>query len=532
MDPVWISVAFVFGFAMRQVGLPPLVGFLIAGFVLNAMGAQGGLALEVIAELGVTLLLFSIGLKLRVQSLLRPEVWAGASLHMLVTVLVFGAGIYGLSAAGVSMFAGLDAGPSLLIAFALSFSSTVFAVKVLEERGEMASLHGRVSIGILIMQDVIAVVFLALSSGKAPSPWAFALLGLLVLRPLFMALLDRSGHGELLVLCGLFLALVVGAAGFDLVGMKADLGALCLGMLVAEHPKAAELAKSLLSFKDLLLVGFFLNIGLTGGVSLGALGIATLLALVAALKVVLFFVLLTRFKLRARTSLLAALSLANYSEFGLIVAASAVAGGWIGSEWLVVIAIALSMTFVLAAPLNSAAHSLYARFHGRLEPFEAPTRHPDDQPIDAAEAEIVIFGMGRVGTGAYEFMRQRYGDIVAGLDSDPDKVAWHREAGRNVILGDAADADFWHRLRPSDKVQLVMLAMSNHVENMFVAARLADSEYAGLVAATARFSDEIAELEQAGVHAAFNLFAEAGTGFAEHACEALERSSTGRSGVA
>ncbi len=77
-----------------------------------------------------------------------------------------------------------------------------------------------------------------------------------------------------------------------------------------------------------------------------------------------------------------------------------------------------------------------------------------------------------------------------------------------------------------------MVAMASHVENMFVAARLSDSEYAGLVAATARFSDEIAELEQAGVHAAFNLFAEAGTGFAEHVCEALERSSTGRSGVA
>ena len=160
MDPILISVAFVLGFASRQAGLPPLVGYLVAGFLLNAMNFAGGALLVDLKDVGVTLLLFSIGLKLRLGSLAKLEVWAGASLHMIITVVVFGLGIYLLAAAGLPLFSALDLKLALLIAFALSFSSTVFAVKVLEEKAEMSALHGRVAIGILIVQDILAVIFL------------------------------------------------------------------------------------------------------------------------------------------------------------------------------------------------------------------------------------------------------------------------------------------------------------------------------------------------------------------------------------
>ena len=183
MDPILIAVAFVLGFAALQIGLPPLVGFLVAGFALGGAGLEGGPMLSQIADLGIILLLFSIGLKLNIETLLKPEVWAGATLHMLTTVVVFGLGIFVLSAAGVHMFAGLDLATSALVAFALSFSSTVFAVKALDEKGEMLSLHGRVAIGILIIQDIIAVIFITVATGKVPSLWAFALLALIPLRP-------------------------------------------------------------------------------------------------------------------------------------------------------------------------------------------------------------------------------------------------------------------------------------------------------------------------------------------------------------
>ncbi len=516
MLPVIAAVAFVLGFGASRLGLPPLVGFLAAGFLLNALGFEGGPGLDQVADAGVTLLLFTIALKLRISTLLRPEVWAGASLHMGITVAIFGAAIWGLGAAGLSVFAGIDLGVALLLGFALSFSSTVFAVKVLEQNGEMDALHGRVAIGILIVQDLIAVLFM--TATKMPSPWALTLLALPLLRRPLMALMDRLGHGELIPLFGLVAALLLGAEAFDQVGLKADLGALILGVLLAKHGRAGEISDSLLSFKDLFLVGFFLTIGLSGSLSLEAVLVAVLFVLVLPLKVALFFVLLTRFRLRARSSTLTALGLATYSEFGLIVGAIGVANGWLAADWLAVIAVALAATFALGAPLNAMAHGLYARFHDRLIPWESADRHPDDLPIHVGEARIAVLGMGRIGTGAYDTMHARFGDIVIGLDSDPDKVAAHHEAGREVILGDATDSDFWQRVQPN-KILLVMLTLPQLSANLNMVRRLADGPYDGSITAVARFPDEVEILEQAGVHLALDSFTEAGAGFAGHVRE-------------
>ena len=529
MDPgIWIIVAFILGFAARQAGLPPLVGFLVAGFVLNAMGVREGVLVVELSDIGVTLLLFSIGLKLRLGSLIRPEVWAGALLHMLITVIVFGLGIFALAKTGLFLFSALDFKLSLMLAFALSFSSTVFAVKVLEEKAEMTSLHGRVAIGILIIQDILAVVFLTASADKLPSPWALLVpVVLLAIRPLLMKIMDRCGHGELLVLFGFCVAYGVGAAGFALVGLKPDLGALTLGVLIANHPKASELAESLFSFKEIFLVGFFLKIGLSGVPSLEALGIAALFVLVAPFKVALFFLLLTRFKLRARSSLLTSFSLANYSEFGLIAGAIGEANGWISSEWLVIIAIALSATFVLASPLNAAAHNIYNRLADRLRPYETKTRHPDDQPIDPGNAEIAVFGMGRVGSGAYDFMRTKFGEVVIGVDYDPLTVKKHQAAGRNVIYGDPTDVDFWTRMRRNKtKICILLLTMSKYAANLAAAKQFVQKKSPGLIAATAQFDDEITALREAGVHAAYNFYAGAGSGLAENVVEMMETQKT------
>ncbi|KKK71838.1 hypothetical protein LCGC14_2909920, partial [marine sediment metagenome] len=104
MDPIWIIVAFVLGFTVKQMGLPPLIGFLLAGFALNLMGVEGGETLDRVADLGVYLLLFSIGLKLKIKSLFQPAIWVTASLHMVITVIVFGLGIFALGLLGLSLF--------------------------------------------------------------------------------------------------------------------------------------------------------------------------------------------------------------------------------------------------------------------------------------------------------------------------------------------------------------------------------------------------------------------------------------------
>jgi len=167
-DPIWIAVAFAFGFLATQMRLPALVGFLIAGFVLNALGAEGGAFLSEMADLGVTLLLFSIGLKLRISQLLRPEVWGVASLHMLAIVTLSTGVLLLLAVFEFPILNKLTPLTAVLLGFALSFSSTVFAVKLLEDKDDMAAWYGRIAIGVLIIQDIAAVIFLGVSAAKVP----------------------------------------------------------------------------------------------------------------------------------------------------------------------------------------------------------------------------------------------------------------------------------------------------------------------------------------------------------------------------
>ncbi|MDG4584217.1 MAG: cation:proton antiporter, partial [Candidatus Competibacter sp.] len=195
MDAFWLALAFFLGLLFRYLGLPSLVGYLAAGFVLNALGQEGSELLERIAHAGVLLLLFSVGLKLRIKSLTRPEVWGGGVLHLAVSGVLLGLGLLATLM--------LPLGQALLLATTLGFSSTVLAAKSLEEKAELRAFHGRVAIGILIIQDLAALLLMTVAGVGAPSPWALLVLGLPLLQPLVMKLLDWSGHDELLVLYGL-----------------------------------------------------------------------------------------------------------------------------------------------------------------------------------------------------------------------------------------------------------------------------------------------------------------------------------------
>ncbi len=514
-DIGWISLAFAFGFAARQIKLPPLVGYLAAGFLLKALGLENGSLLEQFADLGITLLLFTVGLKLNLRTLIRPQVWAVSGLHMVLVIGLMCGVLYILYLLGSPTLAGLDVKKAALIAFALSFSSTVFVVKVLEEKGEMTSLHGRIAIGILIMQDIAAVVFIAFSTGKIPSMWALSLLLLIPARPILLRLLQSVGHGELLVLYGFILALG-GAEVFEIVGMKGDLGALILGVMIASHPKAEEMAKTMLGFKDLFLLGFFLSIGLSGNLTMETVALGAILAPLVLFKSAAFFALLAAFKLRARTALLTTLNLSNYSEFGLIVAVISVEAGWLSADWLIILSVTLTLSFVIAALLNANSYKIYAPYRAFWQNWQSDERLDDDRVLDTGNAKIAIIGMGGIGSGAYDALSERAGADIVGIDTDPDTVDNQRHLGRNVLLGDPSDADFWDRVQVSHKLELVMLALPNLSTNLAVLERLKDVSFSGQVAVTAKFPDEEEALHSAGATTVFNIYNEAGNGYASH----------------
>ena len=517
-DPVWIAVAFAFGYLASVVRLPAMVGFLMAGFALNGLGAEGGAFLNEMADLGVTLLLFSIGLKLRLRQFAGAEVWGVASVHLLVTTGLFAALLMLFAFAGLGAAGALDWPVAILLGFALSFSSTVFAVKLLEEKDDMAAWYGRIAVGILIIQDIAAVIFLGISTAKVPSPLAaIVIVGIIAGRPLLLRLLERAGHGELLLLFGLVLAL--GGAGlFELVDMKGDLGALIFGALLAGHAKANELFKALLNLKDLLLVGFFLSIGMAGVPELSMLPMVAILALLLPIKTGLYFWLLTRFRARARAATLAAQVLSNYSEFGLIVCTIAAANGWLSPDWIVIIALSVAVSFVVAAALNARADENYATLRARLRRFETGQRLAGDEPVVFGDARVLVCGMGRVGGGAYEALAGDFGSSVVAVDLNEETVARHLAAGRNVRFGNITNPDFWARIdRDGFRLEWILLAMPTLHANL-TAARLARAwGFSGKIGASAKFPDEVETLEANGVDVVFNIYAEAGRGFATHA---------------
>lgn len=521
MDILWIVFAFACGLAVRQIGLPPLIGYLAAGFLLNVYGVSMTSGLQVVANLGVTLMLFTIGLKLNIKDLLKPEVWAGTIANGgLWTMLFTGLALF-LATLSVPYFTELSWQSAALLAFALSFSSTVCVIKMLEESGEMSTRHGRFAIAILVMQDVAAVVFLVLAEGKVPSQWALLLPLIFFARPLLSRVLTMSGHGELLVLSGFMFALGAHEL-FYLVNIKGDLGALLFGVLLSQHPKASELSKSLLSFKDIFLVGFFLSIGLVALPDLSMIVTAILLVPLLLLKLFMFYLIFLRFRLRARTASLSSLLLTNYSEFGLIVMVVGVELSLIAREWLVILALSISFSFVITCIVYHYAHSLYARHKDSLHKPEREPPLQEDVFTQPEGAEILIIGTGRIGLGAYRALHSELGDRVWGMDADHERIAEQREQGLHVFEGDGESVDLWDRLDVS-AIELVLIATPKTEDCRNISEQLQLVGYGGKIAAIARFEDDREELLSYGIDQVFNFFVEAGVGFAEDSLRLIGR---------
>jgi len=274
--------------------------------------------------------------------------------------------------------------------------------------------------------------------------------------------------------------------------------------------------------KELFLVGFFLNIGFSGPPTWEALGTSLWLLAFLPVQGVLFFLLLIASGLRARTSFLTAVSLTTYSEFALIVADVVVKNRFVDQQWLVVAAITVGLSFVVAAPLNAFAQQLYRRLAPWLEKLERDKRHPDDEPISLGSAEILIVGMGRVGSGAYEYLRQQTKYIV-GVDSDPAKIESNIAAGRRVAYADCEDPSFWQLLNV-DRLRAIMLAVPDMEAKLAAARALRERGYKGLLSATHLYPEEYEPIIAAGCNVSYNYYTEAGVGFARHTYDSLRSS--------
>ncbi len=521
MDFTWIFFAFICGLAAKTISMPPSIGFLAAGFILNILGFQPDDSLKVLSDLGITIMLFTIGLKLNIKNLFKTEVWLGSSLHSIVWIIVTVSLIKLLTLTSISYFSDIDLFTATLIAFALSFSSTVCIIKVLEENGEMRTRHGRLAVSILVIQDIVAVGFLVAATGKTPSIWALSLLSLILIKPIINKVISHVGHGELIPLMGFFLALGSYEL-FEIVNIKGDLGALLVGMLLASHVKATELSKALMSFKDIFLIGFFLSIGFTAIPTLEMLGLASLFIVLLPVKFIMFFGIFSLLKMRCRSAFLGALSLSNYSEFGLIVGALSVSAGWLSNDWLVILALSVAISFIATNLVYRYAHKLFAKYRHDLTRFERVSKLDEDRFSQPCQRPIVIIGMGRVGMGAYHAINSHIDSPAWGLDADKEKINKLSNQSIEAYYGDAEDIHFWESIDLS-QIQLVLLALPSVVDAMTITTQLNAAKYRGKIAAIARYDDERLQLEEFGIDKVFNFYTEAGVGFAEESLALLPR---------
>lgn len=516
IDPItllslWLAGALALGMLARLISLPPLVGFLLAGVIGVQLGAPApDKAFEFMAHLGVELLLFTIGLKIRLSEIIRPLILSAGLAQL---------GLFGLVVMPLVLWFQPDNPVAYALAIGLAFSSTVMAAKALEARREIRAFHGRLTIGILVLQDIVAVVLLGLMAGTTPSVWALGLLALPLARPILYRLLDALGNGELQVIGGAVLSLVIGAGLFKAVGLSGELGALVMGTLLAGHPKAKQLADNLWSFRELTLVGFFLMVGtqvtLDWAVAVMVAGLMVLLPV----KSLMWLWILTRTKLRGYTSFLASANLFSYSEFALIVASGAFAAGLIDERWLGAMALAVVLSFIVAAPLSTHVHRVFDRFEKLACRLERAQRHPDDQPLSIGNATVLVMGMGRVGTGAYQFLCER-GIKVMGLDADPTKISPHLQAGRDVLFADADDPALWRGLS-LDGVDMILLAMPDPGGQTHAIEQLRKIGFAGRIISGARRAEAIEPTKQAGADQVFDVADAAGVGLGERALECL-----------
>jgi glutathione-regulated potassium-efflux system ancillary protein KefC len=523
IDAIWLGVAFMSGILMKQLKLPTLLGFLIAGFFLNLADLKDGSIKEIldtIASLGITLLLFTIGLKIKISFLIKKEVLLTASAHLILSVLAFSGLIFILSYTGLSLFTGLELKSIFLIGFALSFSSTVFVIKILEERGEMNSTHGKLAIGVLIIQDIFAVLFMTLTNDTMPSIWALTIpLYLYLVRFVLNGLLSSSGHGEMLTIFGFFAPFVAGSLAFYAVNLKADLGALIVGMLLVNHPKNQELYTRMMGYKDFFLVAFFISIGLVGELSWSLLWIGIGLLIFSLTKGFLFMLIFARFDLRARTNFLTSLGLANYSEFGLIVASVALTIGLIPEDWLVLLAITMSLSFIISSPLNSKAYEIFDKYKEPLTRINRTSKEIDCQPKIMKNIEYIVVGIGSIGEPALRKFEEHYPSKVLGIDYNNETIERLRKEGFLVEWGDTTDREFWE-VTDFKKIKMIVLAMSDFTSNYNTLKQISSLKERNFkIAAVCHYQDEFSQYQDLAVDYIFDYKTTIGEDLAYHAID-------------
>lgn len=448
---VLLAAAVLVVVIFRSLRLPPLLGYLIVGVLIgpHALGwVTSNEDVRDFAEIGVVFLMFSIGLEFSLSRLktMRRIVFGLGAAQVLATLLL----VLGFAAAlGVSWQGGIVLGG------ALAMSSTAILAKLLAERFELNSPHGRQIIGILLFQDLAVVPLLILipALGAPPeqllSTLGFAVakavvvlvvllfVGQRMMRAWFHVVASQKSS-ELFVLNVLLVTLGV-AYMTEAAGLSLALGAFVAGVLISETEYRYQVEEDIKPFRDVLLGLFFVSIGMLLDVRVVVENawVSVLLVTLVLVKTALIFGLSRLFGAPSGVALRAGLALGACGEFGFVILAHAGVGSLLGPEVLQPVLAAMVLSMLIAPFVIERSEAIVRRWSSTEWMSRAMQLHNIAVQSMAADAHVMICGYGRSGQNLARFLDQEKLPFIA-LDNDPQRIREATVAGERVVFGDAA----------------------------------------------------------------------------------------------
>ncbi|PJE96464.1 sodium:proton exchanger [Streptomyces carminius] len=533
-----LGVSALLGMVAVQLRQPLIVAFIGVGILVGPTGTGWVAAdgtVELLARLGIAVLLFLVGLRLDLH-LVRTTgpVALATGLGQVLFTSVFGF----LIALGL----GMDAVTALYVAVALTFSSTIIIVKLLSDKRELEQLHGRIAVGFLIVQDIVVVlVMIALTAfgqrtgdtgGGMALEVALVLakgLGLLagialLMRYVLPPLLHHIARSqELLVLFGVAYAVSVAALS-EWLGFSSEVGAFLAGVSLASTPYRDALGARLVSLRDFLLLFFFLELGARlefdeAGSQLVEALVFSVFVLVGNPLIVVLIMVAMRYP--PRVGFLAGLTVAQISEFSLILAALGYSLGHIGAGAVSLITVVGLITIGGSTYLILYSHQLYRRLERWLTRLDRTGGRQVGVGGEEPEADVILYGLGRFGGP----LADRLGDAghrLLAVDFDPHRVRRNHREGVTAVFGSAEDAHFLEHL-PLTRARCVISTIPLPDTNRALLHGLRHHGYRGYVALTAHTPRAAEQLRVAGADLVIEPFDAAASEVTESVEELLRR---------
>jgi predicted Kef-type K+ transport protein len=534
-----LAVAAIIGLVANRLRQPLIVAFIGVGILVGPVGtgwASGIDEIELLAHLGITILLFLVGLKLDLH-LIRTTgpVALATGLGQVAFTSVIGYGI--------ALALGMDHVTAIYVAVALTFSSTIIIVKLLSDKREIDQLHGRIAVGFLIVQDLVVVlVMIALTAfGQQPGDnvaldIAFVIgkgLGLLAgvavamryVIPWLLHLVARSP--ELLVLFAVTWAVVVASVSAWL-GFSTEVGAFLAGMSLASTPFREAIGARLVSLRDFLLLFFFLGMGAQlefadASRQLGEAAVFSAFVLLGNPLIVLVIMGLMGYP--ARVSFKAGLTVAQISEFSLVLAALGFSLGHITTGTVSLITVVGLITIGASTYMILYSQPLFEKIEPWLRVFQRRNAHQRTVPDNGPETDILVYGLGRFGSQVVDRLTAAGKNVVA-VDFDPDTVsAWNRN-GITAVFGSAEDLDFLESV-PIAQARWVVSTLPSADVNLTLLHALRHHDYQGRIALTALSARDVQRLEAADADIVLEPFRSATTALLDHIADEVGESETG-----